>query len=101
MCGIWGIFSLNNLKYDLNLLFKKFNEIKYRGPDQSSFTINPNYIVGFHRLSIIDTSIQGGQPFSLSYNYKNDNGAEFLRTIYMTTNGEIYNYKEIKESLEM
>jgi len=101
MCGIWGILSLNNLKYDLNLLFKKFNEIKYRGPDRSIFTINPNYIVGFHRLSIMDTSIQGDQPFSLSYNYKNDNGIEFLRTIYMTTNGEIYNFKEIKENSEI
>ena len=67
MCGIWGILSLDTISYDSKMLFDKFYQIKSRGPDRSVYITNSNYIVGFHRLAIMDTSIQGDQPFTFSY----------------------------------
>jgi asparagine synthetase B (glutamine-hydrolysing) len=98
MCGIWGILSLDKLSN--NNYFEYFNKIKYRGPDRSVFITNPNYIVGFHRLAIMDTSINGDQPFTYSYKYKTNSGDNMLRTIYVIINGEIYNWKKLKESQE-
>ena len=69
MCGIWGILSSKTISLDQVNLFNNFNKIKHRGPDKSIYITNSNYIIGFHRLAIIDTSIQGDQPFSHSYYY--------------------------------
>ena len=97
MCGIWGLLSLKTIGYDQELLYKKFNTIKARGPDRSTFVTNPNYIVGFHRLAIMDPSIQGDQPFSFSYYYTgSSNSNKYLRTVYVITNGEIYNWEKLR-----
>jgi asparagine synthase (glutamine-hydrolysing) len=97
MCGIWGLLSLKTIGYDQELLYKKFNSIKSRGPDRSIFITNPNYIVGFHRLAIIDPSIQGDQPFSFSYYYTGTvNSNKYLRTVYILVNGEIYNWEKLR-----
>jgi asparagine synthase (glutamine-hydrolysing) len=97
MCGIWGLLSLEKITYDEARLYEKFNSIKSRGPDRSTFITNPNYIVGFHRLAIMDPSIQGDQPFSYSYYYTGStNSNKYLRTIYLITNGEIYNWEKLR-----
>jgi asparagine synthase (glutamine-hydrolysing) len=97
MCGIWGLLSLKPIQnYSMDTLFNKFNTIKYRGPDKSTFISTSNYIVGFHRLAIMDLSIQGDQPFSHSYYFTNDLGEKILRTVYVISNGEIYNFKDLK-----
>lgn len=96
MCGIWGILSLNTINYNAGLLYDKFYQIKSRGPDRSVFVTNSNYIVGFHRLSIMDTSIHGDQPFSFSLYYINSKGCTMLRTIYVSVNGEIYNWEKLR-----
>lgn len=101
MCGIWGLLTTRQADLDYSNFFNKFNLIKARGPDRTTFITNSNYIVGFHRLAIMDTSIQGDQPFSHSYYYNNSLGEKILRTIYVICNGEIYNFKEIKESNDM
>lgn len=102
MCGIWGLLSLKTIKYDESLLYSKFNSIKSRGPDKSIFVSNSNYIIGFHRLAIIDTSIQGDQPFTFSYYYINtDNSNKYLRTIYLIVNGEIYNWEKLKQESDI
>jgi len=101
MCGIWGILSIDTISYDDELLYNKFNKIKSRGPDKSIYIVNSNYIIGFHRLAIIDTSIQGDQPFSISYYYENEKGEKILRTIYLSVNGEIYNWKELRSKPEL
>jgi asparagine synthase (glutamine-hydrolysing) len=101
MCGIWGIISLQAIKYDSKLLFEKFNQIKSRGPDRSIFISNQDYIVGFHRLAIMDTSIQGDQPFSFSYYYTSANGNKYMRTIYVVVNGEIYNWSFLRENQDI
>lgn len=101
MCGIWGLLSSKIIQLDQNILFNSFNTIKSRGPDRSTWISNSNYIVGFHRLAIMDLSNQGDQPFSHSYYYSNDSQQKILRTIYLIVNGEIYNHKELRELPEV
>lgn len=101
MCGIWGLISSGKITYDIPLLYSKFNSIKSRGPDRSTFIQNHNYIVGFHRLSIMDPSIQGDQPFSYSYYYTGTNSNKYLRTIYVIVNGEIYNWKKLRSDIDV
>jgi asparagine synthase (glutamine-hydrolysing) len=64
--------------------------MNHRGPDDEGYYINPDGNIGFghRRLSIIDLSSCGHQPMS-----NEDN------TIWITYNGEIYNYLELKEYL--
>jgi len=69
--------------------YKYFMKTQKRGPDRSTFEYlgEPNNIyIGFHRLSIMDPSTRGDQPFKLEYNN---------RTIFVICNGEIYNYREL------
>ena len=83
------------------ILYDKFCQIKSRGPDKSIFIANSNYIVGFHRLAIMDTSIQGDQPFTFSYYYTNSSGHSMLRTNYVCVNGEIYNWEKLRLEPEL
>ncbi len=97
MCGIWGLLSLKSINnFNLNIFYDKFNQIQYRGPDKSTFINTSNYLIGFHRLAIMDLSIQGDQPFSHSYYFTNDLDEKILRTVYVICNGEIYNHKDLK-----
>lgn len=101
MCGIWGLVTIDkNFIINNDNLYKLFMQIKHRGPDRSIYIDNSTYKIGFHRLAIIDTTIQGDQPFSFSYYKTNEDGDQILRTLYVICNGEIYNYKEILESDE-
>jgi asparagine synthase (glutamine-hydrolysing) len=88
MCGIWAFISENNV-YNGNLLLnlkEVFQKIKNRGPDYSSFQqILDNVFIGFHRLSIMDLTVEGNQPFT-----KIQKDGTIL---YSVTNGEIYNYE--------
>lgn len=68
-------------------------KIKPRGPDQTTFLQLFNNIIGFHRLAIIDYSPNGDQPFK----YIVENTEDTLHVLYLTVNGEIYNYKKLKE----
>ena len=89
MCGIWGYLTKSKLSNEeMILAYKKFNEIRPRGPDRFKlFNLESiNMLLGFHRLSIIDTSHKGDQPFL---------HIENNRTVYTLCNGEIYNYKQL------
>ncbi len=87
MCGICGIFDLNNKEVDTNLLLKMTSIMKHRGPDGSGIFTESSVGLGHRRLSIID--IEGGsQPLT-----NKDN------TIHLVFNGEIYNYIELQEEL--
>ncbi len=86
MCGINGFNFLDNT------LIQKMNDaIKHRGPDDSGIFADNNVTLGHQRLSIIDLSSAGHQPFV--YNHKN-------RKVVIVFNGEIYNFQEIKMDLE-
>jgi asparagine synthase (glutamine-hydrolysing) len=90
MCGILG--QINNYKAidPVNFRFM-LNELRNRGPDGFGIKFFQNNLValGHRRLSIIDLSESGNQPLS------NEN-----ETIWLTFNGEIYNYKVLRTELE-
>ncbi|QNL22367.1 asparagine synthase (glutamine-hydrolyzing) [Hyphobacterium sp. CCMP332] len=89
MCGITGIYSFNEIGrvFSINLQ-KSMNTLKKRGPDQRGTLVRERLCMGHTRLSIIDTSIKGKQPFS------DKKGIHHL-----IFNGEIYNYRELRKEL--
>jgi len=83
MCGITGF----NWK-DKKLLQKATAIMNYRGPDQQGFYVNKHISLGHQRLSIIDLSEKGRQPIG-----NND------KTVFVVFNGEIYNFRALREKL--
>lgn len=92
MCGIAGIYNLNQSQVSLTNLRKMTDVITHRGPDGEGHWLNSNCNIGFghRRLSIIDLTENGNQPMQY---------AEGRYTI--TFNGEIYNYIELKNELKL
>lgn len=94
MCGIFAYFNKQPDENTVKLAKESRDVIKYRGPDHSSYeTLYRNGIMislAFHRLAIIDTSEKSDSML-------HDGG------VYLTCNGEIYNYKFLikKYSLDM
>jgi len=88
MCGITGMFGHNNKQF-AEVSVKIMNDsIAHRGPDADGIWSNDHCVLGHRRLSIIDTSAAGNQPF-ISEDKK----------IVIVFNGEIYNYIELKKEL--
>ncbi|OYU80542.1 MAG: asparagine synthase (glutamine-hydrolyzing) [Flavobacterium sp. BFFFF1] len=82
MCGINGIFHLQQQNADERILTKMRDALAHRGPDDKGIFIDGNLGLGHRRLSILDTSHAGHQPF-----LSEDN------RYAMVFNGEIYNFK--------
>jgi asparagine synthase (glutamine-hydrolysing) len=89
MCGICGLIDLTRSgRADPALCRRMADQIRHRGPDGDGFYDAPNVSLGMRRLSIID--VRGSdQPL-----YNED------RTIAMVFNGEIYNYRELRDLLK-
>ena len=85
MCGYVGF--TNKISNSDEVLSNMMNAIKHRGPDDEGKYIDENIALGFRRLSIID--IEGGHQPILS----EDNA------LVLSFNGEIYNFKELREEL--
>lgn len=83
MCGIAGFTWA-----DSSLIKKMTQIIKHRGPDDVGFHVASGISLGHRRLSIIDLSPKGHQPM---FNETRD--------IVVIFNGEIWNYKKLKEEL--
>lgn len=84
MCGIIG-----GIRAEPVFLERAAKGFAYRGPDATHFFDDGNVQLGHHRLSIIDTSSAADQPFW-------DDEQEFG----IVFNGEIYNFREIREELK-
>lgn len=84
MCGING-FTWK----DASLIGRMNQALKHRGPDDNGIYLDDNISLGHCRLSIIDLSAAGKQPMS------NEDGS-----IWITFNGEIYNFQDIRVALE-
>lgn len=82
MCGINGIFHLHQKPVEENQLVKMRDSLLHRGPDDGGIFVDQNLGLGHRRLSIIDTSSTGHQPF-ISEN----------KRYSIVFNGEIYNYQ--------
>ncbi len=92
MCGIYGYASLRG-PIEPEKLRRMGNVLKHRGPDDEGELIQNSTGVsiglGHKRLSIIDLSPAGKQPM-----------ANEDETIWITFNGEIYNFKELRNELK-
>ena len=89
MCGILGRISLSE-KIDASFMKSALDLMIHRGPDAYGEWMNEeeNSWFGHRRLSIIDLSDLGAQPM-----------VSFDKTLIIVFNGEIYNYKIIKDEL--
>jgi asparagine synthase (glutamine-hydrolysing) len=89
VCGICGILYRDPSRSVSRQLLERMNAVQdHRGPDDSGVWFEGNVGFGHVRLSIIDLSPLGHQPMS------NEDG-----TVWITFNGEIYNFPEIREYL--
>jgi asparagine synthase (glutamine-hydrolysing) len=118
MCGIFGILNFDEANTDPESLQAAVNIIRHRGPDDEGYALFNTYkniseerfgetsaikkgkhilsgsdhilnlAFGFRRLSILDLSVNGHQPF---FNQE--------KNICIIFNGEVYNYIEIREEL--
>ena len=89
MCGISGFIDCNK-KSSLEILKSITDILHHRGPDDSGYQFlesdNCQVGLGHRRLSIIDLTDSGKQPMQFNH-------------LWITYNGEVYNFKEIKEEL--
>lgn len=90
MCGIVGVVSFDkSSKKELDLIGNAIKTLNKRGPDShGKYTCN-NIALGHARLSIIDTSSKGAQPFT-------DQSDRYT----IVFNGEFYNYQKQRRILE-
>ncbi|MDR2416821.1 MAG: asparagine synthase (glutamine-hydrolyzing) [Holosporales bacterium] len=87
MCGIWFSVGWGNLPSSV------IDVVKHRGPDgrgwQEFSSDQGPVILAHRRLAIIDLSSSGYQPMS-----------SCDKRLWITFNGEVYNYIEIRKELE-
>jgi asparagine synthase (glutamine-hydrolysing) len=88
VCGIAGIVRSDGARVDRELLERMNEAIRHRGPDDDGFYFGDGVGLAMRRLSIIDLK-SGQQPI-----HNHD------RTAWIVFNGEIYNYRELREQLE-
>ncbi|CAZ97899.1 asparagine synthase (glutamine-hydrolyzing) [Zobellia galactanivorans] len=88
MCGIYG----TTIPYKEQEVREKLKRTSFRGPDQMGLktyqSILGKITFGHNRLSIIDLDSRSNQPL------------EYAKNIHIVFNGEIYNFKEIREILK-
>lgn len=90
MCGIAGSFRFAGPSgpADLALVSALSNRLHHRGPDADGLWQRGPVVLAHRRLAIIDLSELGKQPMA------NEDG-----TVWITFNGEIYNYRELRAEL--
>src|SRR5205085_10836652 len=89
MCGIAGILNWREPVDCAAEAAAMTARLARRGPDGHGVHAEPGLALGHRRLSIIDLSPRGAQPMT------NEDG-----TVWLTFNGEIYNYRELRAELE-
>ena len=88
MCGIIGKVNFDRSKIDINKIDKALNLMTHRGPDDYGILNDEKFCFAFRRLSIIDLSNLGNQPMQ-----------SFDKKVSIIFNGEIYNFKELRNIL--
>ncbi len=85
MCGIAGCSS-----EDPQRIERMTQALRHRGPDGHATYVGHGISLGHARLAILDPSPEGNQPM-----WNAD------RTVAIVYNGEIFNYRELKEQEEL
>ena len=88
MCGIAGFLTDRALSDPQATLQRMTRSLRHRGPDDEGFYVDDRVGLGVRRLSIIDLET-GHQPIA------NEDG-----TIWAVQNGEIYNFRTLRDQLE-
>jgi asparagine synthase (glutamine-hydrolysing) len=90
MCGI--LYYNSNSKLDTKVFAKALETLNHRGPDNSDYqSFNNNKVfLGHTRLKIIDLQNRANQPFISK-----------CKRYSLIFNGEIYNFKNLKEKLNL
>src|ERR1700712_393781 len=83
MCGIAGFF---NAEVDDRIIHNGLTRLKHRGPDAQGFYHSNRNGLLHTRLSIIELSPLGAQPY-------------YYEDLVLVYNGEIYNYEEVRTLL--
>ncbi len=116
MCGIAGILCFNDSTKSVESIYKMTQSLRHRGPDDEGYILfsekpapfcgdesleknlpniknhfhqNFNAAFGFRQLKIIDLSNRSHQPM-----------CDESQRYWIVFNGEIYNYKEVREELK-
>ncbi|MBD3264076.1 MAG: asparagine synthase (glutamine-hydrolyzing) [Candidatus Omnitrophica bacterium] len=88
MCGITGLIKTSINSRDVGIFNRMRDSLAHRGPDGYGTIQSGNILLGHRRLAIIDLSESGNQPM-----HTED------RRYYITYNGELYNFLDIKNDL--
>ncbi len=88
MCGINGIIQPGSTEQFSQQVERMNRALAHRGPDDEGVLAGEGIALGHRRLSIIDLSAAGHQPMG----YDGDR----YSIVY---NGELYNYRELKQEL--
>lgn len=87
MCGFVAVYNRNRVPVSTDMIQAMTSTVKHRGPDDEGIWLDEHVGLGFRRLSILDLK-NGSQPLG---NANQD--------ICIVFNGEIYNYRELREWL--
>ena len=93
MCGITGYcLSSTGGPVDSSALVRRMTRVRWRigGPDDEGIHVEPGVGLGHRRLAILDLSLR--RPPT--------DGDAGLRSLWITYNGEIYNFRELRRALE-
>lgn len=88
MCGINGIFGLEDIKGPKDVVEKMNRTLAHRGPNAKGIYSGNNIVLGHQRLSIIDLDESANQPML-------SNDGRYC----IVYNGEVYNFKELRSQL--
>jgi asparagine synthase (glutamine-hydrolysing) len=84
MCGIAG--AVGNPPLDVDVLTRMAETMAHRGPDDQHVWADETCGLAFRRLAVIDLDPRSTQPLH-------------LEPLHLAFNGEIYNYRELREDL--
>ncbi|MFN0109134.1 MAG: asparagine synthase (glutamine-hydrolyzing) [Blastocatellia bacterium] len=92
MCGICGVLRLNQNAQPVSqpLIDRMTDSLAHRGPSDRGTWSDDKISLGSRRLSVIDLSMAGHMPMS------NEDG-----TVHIVYNGELYNFRELKERFKL
>jgi asparagine synthase (glutamine-hydrolysing) len=90
MCGICGVWRFDGVRVDAEMITAMNERLAHRGPDGAGLYLEDDLGLGHRRLAILDLSPAGHQPMSYG------NGRWWI-----TYNGEIYNFLELQQELEV
>ena len=89
MCGFVGVYSNGESDGAAERdLLAATRLLEHRGPDDEAYYRGAGFAAGFRRLKILDLSEKGRQPM-----------ADETGRYHLVFNGEIYNYRELRETL--